>query len=380
VVGHAQPQGEPVRRGGARAHEARSVLSLAVLPAVLSAVIGCEAAGEAVTGAGTVPPSTPPAVAETWISEPSPSDNIDSLAFWSSEDGGSSWVIATAKEGNRLLIYDASTGALVRAVGSAGSELGQFLRPNGIAVHDDVVLVVERDNHRVQALRLPALEPIAVFGNRMLRRPYGLAVLPAAAGEIDVYVTDDYETPEGTVPPEAELGERIKVFRVRIEGGELTAEHVRSFGDTSGPGVLRVVESIAVDPGRERVLIAEEAAPGLSVKVYSLDGRFTGLVAGLGVFRHQPEGIAQLACGERAFWIVSDQSQERTVFRVLDSETLQERAAFTGERTANTDGIAVTSMGVGDLAAGVLWAVHDDQAVAALDWAAVAQRLQLNCA
>ena len=60
--------------------------------------------------------------------------------------------------------------------------------------------------------------------------------------------------PEGTLivvtaertPPDPELGERIKVFRLEIIDSSLNARFMESFGDTEGDGVLHKVESIAM--------------------------------------------------------------------------------------------------------------------------------------
>ncbi|MGH7447284.1 MAG: phytase, partial [Longimicrobiales bacterium] len=126
----------------------------------------------------TPAPATPPAavVEEEFMTEPAPTSNMDSPAVWM-RAAGPPWLIGTGKSTNRLYVYDAATGAAIRTVGGAGTAAGAFRRPNGIAVTSDLLLVVERDNARVQVLHLPAFEPIAIFGEGILRRPYGIAVL-----------------------------------------------------------------------------------------------------------------------------------------------------------------------------------------------------------
>ena len=93
-------------------------------------------------------------IAEAWVSADKASDELDSLAVWPTENGGT-WLIATAKSSHSLVVYDAETGERLRTVGGPGKGPLQFSRPNGIAVLGDVLFVVERDNHRVQALQLP---------------------------------------------------------------------------------------------------------------------------------------------------------------------------------------------------------------------------------
>ncbi|NHN20667.1 phytase, partial [Bacillus amyloliquefaciens] len=88
--------------------------------------------------------------------------NIDSPAAWRAPDGRL-WLIAPAKATDKLVVYDGSTGQPLRDVGSSGTAPGQFDRPNGIAVLDDLLWIVERDNHRVQVLSLPDFAPLATF-------------------------------------------------------------------------------------------------------------------------------------------------------------------------------------------------------------------------
>ena len=98
-------------------------------------------------------------------------DNVDSPAIWHGKDG-QHWLLATAKEGNVVIVYDAATGELINRFGKLGKGLGDFSRPNGIAVIDDIAVIVERDNHRVQVFSLPDFSPIGFFGDSVLRFPY----------------------------------------------------------------------------------------------------------------------------------------------------------------------------------------------------------------
>src|SRR3546814_16683599 len=102
-----------------------------------------------------------------------PDDNIDSPAAWAAPDGRV-LVIATAKATDRLVVYDGATGEPLRHVGRSGAGEGEFDRPHGVAVVDELLFVVERDNRRVPVLRLPGVSPVASFGNDELDHAYGL--------------------------------------------------------------------------------------------------------------------------------------------------------------------------------------------------------------
>jgi 3-phytase len=305
-------------------------------------------------------------------------ENVDSPAVWHGPDG-EHWLLATAKEGNAILVADAATGQAVRRVGTAGADPGQMARPNGIAVADDVLFVVERDNARVQVFVLPDFRPAGLYGTGDLRRPYGIAVARDGGGAYRTWITDNYETAEETVPPDGELGQRVREYRVTLGPGGLDARLMRTFGDTVGPGVLRVVESIAVDAARGRLLIAEETEGASLIKEYTTEGRFTGRSIPATWFPHQAEGIVLYACEETAgYWIATDQGTAVNTFHVFDRETLGHLGSFQGEGVLNTDGIALTQRPLPGYPAGAFYAVHDDGSVAGLSWTRIATALGLR--
>jgi 3-phytase len=304
--------------------------------------------------------------------------NIDGPAVWHAPDGRH-WLLSTAKSTDVVLVNDAATGAAIRQVGGTGAAAGRLARPNGITVIGDVMLVVERDNHRVQGFRLPELTPLGTFGDTLLRLPYGIGWYEEEPGSYMIYVTDNYETPAETPPPDRELGQRVKQFRVTLDEGGMRAEHLRSFGDTAGAGVLRVVESIMPDAANDRLVIAEETESDSYLKVYDLRGRFTGRVFGRGYFPQQAEGIALYACGDGAgYWITTDQGDDTNSYHVFDRTSLEHLGAFTGATTRRTDGVALTQRGFGPFPAGAFYASHLDGSIAAVSWADVAAALRLR--
>ena len=321
-------------------------------------------------------------VPEAFATPMTPDDNIDSVASWAAPDG-SVLVLATAKSTHRLVVYDGATGAFVRHVGERGAGPGQFDRPNGIAVIDDLAFVVERDNRRVKVLRLPGMEHVAEFGSDVLQLPYGLWI-NRVGGRYEVYVTDAYMAGEDAqgediLPPLAELDRRVQRFVLALDGGEPVARHLGAFGDVSPEGALRVVESLWGDPAHDRLLVAEEDETYANeFKVYDLDGRFSGKTIGARFLQAQAEGIMLRDCGDgRGWWITTEQGKGRTLFHLFDRQTLEHAGAVTGATVANTDGIWLHESPTVRFPQGVLYAVHDDQGMVAIDWREIAGALSL---
>ena len=319
-------------------------------------------------------------VPERFVSAETPAEELDSAAAWTAPDGHV-WVIVTGKSTHRLDVYDGDSGERLREVGGEGSAPGRFFRPNGVAVSGDRLYVVERDNHRVQVLSLPDFAPVGTFGEHELRSPYGLWINDTEPGELEVYVTDSFMDGKhyDVVPPYAELDQRVRRYRVQFDqAGRLLANYGGSFGDTGEDDALRMVESIAGDPSNDRMLIADEDTRHLStLREYSFAGRYTGRSLPQDSFGAQAEGVALWTCPDGSgYWIAVDQLAPLTIFHLFDRRTLAPVGSFTGKRTSHTDGVALHGPST-RFPGGVLYAVHDDKALAAFDLRDVARTLRI---
>lgn len=353
---------------------------------IITILLICTTSIGSIAAAEVTAPVTVHTIEEQFTTLLEPEANIDSVAVWPAGSDRGALLFATGKATDVVKVYDAASGEELLEIGANGS--AQYKRPNGVTVIDDLLIVVERDNRRVHIHSIPDFRQLATFGTDVLIKPYGLWVQGMGNGNYRVFVTDAYEGPGEAVPPNVELGERVKQWRIKVDRAVdgsavgIESHFEKSFGETSGPGVLRVVESIFGDPLYDRLLIAEEdemPETGLVIKEYNLDGRFTGTVVGAGIFSSQAEGIALYACPEGSgYWVSTDQAKDRTVFHVFDRETLQHVGAFMGEVTANTDGIWLAATGVPGFEEGAFYAVHDDQAVSAFSWSNIVDALDLQ--
>ena len=306
------------------------------------------------------------------------SDNVDSPALWHGREG-QNWLLATAKEGNAIIVYDAASGEKIARFGTIGTGLGELSRPNGIAVIDDYAVVIERDNHRVQVFILPEFRPLGVFGETVLRLPYGITI-DRFEGKYHLYVTDNYKTPEEETPPADSLGRRIHHFVFTVENDQVAAEHVRAFGDTSGEGVLYKVESILLDRVYNRLLIADEHEDQCNIKIYDTEGRFAGQIIPHNYFFYEPEGIVLWECeaDSSGYYLIVDQGKINNTFQVFDRKTLEYIGGFSGEITRNTDGTAITQKAFGDFRYGAFYPVHNDGSITAISWKDIAGTLGLR--
>lgn len=318
------------------------------------------------------------AIKEAYTTLRDESDNVDSPALWHGT-GGQNWLLATAKEGNVVIVYNAATGEKINQFGQTGSALGELSRPNGIAVIDNYAVIVERDNHRIQVVSLPNFEPLGTFGEAVLRLPYGITI-DQFEGKYHLYVTDNYETPEEETPPADSLGQRVHHFVFTVENNQVAAEHVKAFGETSGEGVLYKVESLLIDRTFNRLLIADEHEEHRNVKIYDVEGNFTGQIIPHNYFLYEPEGIVVWECkgDSSGYYLMVDQGKINNTFQVFDRKTLEYIGGFGGEITRNTDGIAITQKAFDDFKYGAFYPVHNDGSLTAIAWEDIAKILDLR--
>ncbi len=306
------------------------------------------------------------------------SDNVDSPAVWHGDDG-QNWLLATAKAGNVIIVYDAASGEKISHFGKSGNGMGELSRPNGIAVIDNYAVIVERDNRRIQVFSLPDFESLGTFGETFLRFPYGITI-DQFDGKYHLYVTDNYETEDEETPPADSLGQRVHHFVFTVENRQVAAEHIKAFGETTGKGVLYKVESLLLDRTLNRLLIADEHEEHRNVKIYDVEGNFTGLVIPHNYFFYEPEGIVLWECeaGSSGYYIIVDQGKINNTFQVFDRKTLEYIGGFSGEITLNTDGIAITQKAFGDFTFGAFYPVHNDGSLTAIAWEDIAKTLGLR--
>ena len=371
----------PFPGGGPIPHTSR--MRIPPSSATVLALLLAACASQPATSSATAPVHAGPTVLdvpESFVSAETPAEELDSVAAWTAPDGHV-WAIVTGKSTHRLDVYDGDSGERLREVGSEGSAPGQFFRPNGIAVAGDKLFVVERDNHRVQVLSLPDFKPVGTFGEKELRSPYGVWINETEPGELEVYITDSfmYGKHYDVVPPYAELDQRVRRYRVQFDqAGRLMANYGGAFGDTSEDYALRMVESIAGDPPNDRLLIADEDTRHLStLREYSFSGKFTGRSLPQDSFGAEAEGVALWTCPDGSgYWIAVDQLAPLTIFHLFDRRTLAPVGSFQGKVTSHTDGVALHGP-TPRFPGGVLYAVHDDKALAAFDLRAVARTLRI---
>ncbi|MGQ9426516.1 hypothetical protein ACXYTJ_11035 [Gilvimarinus sp. F26214L] len=332
----------------------------------------CQPSSDGATDAAE--PAQIPVLNEVYMTVRDEADNVDSVAVWHGPEG-QHWLVATAKSTDQLIVFDAASGEVLGKVGERGEGVAQFKRPNGISIVDNTLMVVERDNQRVQVFGLPGFTPLGSFGEQQLALPYGLWVQPVAEG-YRVAVTDAYETADEEIPPPEELDRRLHLYHVSHEGEGISGQWLRTAGDVEGRGVLEKVESLFGDTTHDRLLVSDESEAQLNVKIYDLDLNFTGQTLGDGQFQYEPEGIALYACPDGSgFWLVADQDERVNTFLAFDRKTLQPMGGFRGGQVLNTDGVWLTQTSLPNLPQGAFFAVHDDGNVGAFDMADILEAL-----
>ena len=179
------------------------------------------------------------------------------------------WLVTTEFAGRNVKMTNVRTGEAVCKFGQYGQGPGEFDGLWGVAVSADssLVIVADRNNHRLQALRLKVAADSKSAelefdrfigkgygrGKGQLMEPYGVALLRGTDGTETVLVSDDHRVSEFTLE-----GTFVRVFAGAAEPG-------------SGEGEFNCPEGIAVLPSGE-VAIAD--MDNNRVQIFSRDGKY----------------------------------------------------------------------------------------------------------
>jgi len=281
------------------------------------------------------------------------SNTLDSPAIWVDDDPANSILFVTAKGSNNVEMHNPVTNQFIGVLGEGGSGPGQFNYPNGIAVaYDfnyngsliDLVMVVERHNHRVSVFDVPGLNFLGTFGGSDLNEPYGIAVYHDGT-DIYSYIT--------------ETGSNEGVFIYKLA----------TASDTVGAGLVKhipiagTLESVVIDTSQKRTLVCNEITAGY-INVYSLWGDTLITTFGQGHFIGEPEGIVLFDCGADSGYIIVVDQLSPTEFEIFNRKTYQHIGTFTGADpylTRGTDGATITQRSLPNLPGGAYFAVHSDR-------------------
>jgi hypothetical protein len=181
--------------------------------------------------------------------------------------------------------------------------------------------------------------------------------------------SDDVASPAAWRRPEGEvllLATAKATHLVLVYDGASGTPLGRVGGPGSGKGEFRRPNGI---------LVHEEEGV---LKVYDLEGAFTGVRLGKDIFVGEPEGFPLYSCGAEGYLVAADQSHRRNRFQLFQRRSMDLLGSFRGEKVSNTDGVPILQGEVAGLTGGAFCAVYDDQGVAAFSWASVAEALGLR--
>ncbi len=328
-------------------------------------------------------------VPAVYATPPNLAGNVDSCAVWVAPDPADSLLFATEKDGDRIQVWRAPTGAAYSPrpfLGGVpdGTGPGEFNRPNGVWVvyhvphaggFADILLVTDQTNRRVEVFRLPELEYFGEFGKDQVGKGYGISWYQDGT-DFFVFITDN-------IPPASSPG-KIKKYRLRPEGARLGADLLFGVGSSVGPPPLPNVESIAADFMNDRLHVCGDEGGRLN-RIFRLDGTYTGIEYGDPQFEFDQEGINIYDTGGgRGFLLVSDQHTDGTPneFEIFDRVSLASRGNFRSAPgpivTTNTDGDYLEQRPLAGFPNGGFFAVNDDRNVHAYDWTDIAEAMGLQ--
>ena len=277
-------------------------------------------------------------------------ENIDSIAFWEAPDPTNTLMFVTGKDNDLVEVWQYPFVA---------NELAPILFPaniNGVGVDQETDLLYVSDRV-VSVFSLPGRQSVGSLGQGILGiGENNLDILKSAAGQTEIYVSDDHN-----------------VYRFEAISGQL-------LGSFAPP--VSSIETVLADDYYQMILVPEEQGPAgyPGIYAYHPDGTVferngTNRFGNNGEFDADEEGIllytfpAHGADDDgRGFIVVSDQRSDVTDFECFDRQTWAHLGTFQLQGVSNTDGIASTQRALPGYPLGVFAAINNDTSVVIVGW------------
>jgi len=315
-------------------------------------------------------PADLPVAAEVLRTKDRKEDGLTDVAVWRNPQGEPLLFMSASSE-DYIAVANPFTGEFIKKIGKEGEKLGRFDRPYAVAPAGNYLFVAERYNQRVQVLELPSYKPVFEFGKGDLDKPYGLEVIEGAEG-FEVFVADNYSLPDDPNFDRRILQQRIKHYRVDPQADPPSAQLIRAFGEVDNEdGQLEDIQFITADATRNRLYICDKEAK--DVKVYDLEGNFTGLTFGHDVIERRPGGVEIIedeSAPEGGYLLLVDATRDHTLIHVYSREATQYLGRFTGSpQIERSEGIAVLPTDQPPFTGAALYLIHKERRVHAYSWA-----------
>lgn len=239
--------------------------------------------------------------------------------------------------GNRISVYD-ETGTLADVIGMQGSEPGQFIRPNGVAIGPEGALyVADTWNYRIQ--QFVDGESVVQFGQA---GEYGFAATTDPVdgfwGPRDVAVDN-----QGRIYVSDTGNKRVRVYT--IDGGDWMFLYDIASGG-SAPGQLDEPSGVAIHPDDGRVFVADTW--NRRVSVFNADGSFLTTIPVRGWYQELGNRPYLAIDAERELLYVTDPDVGRVLVYDTDGNCRGSFGSLAGDTPLPSQFRTVGGIAVGD--------------------------------
>ena len=284
--------------------------------------------------------------------------NVDSIAFWESQEPDGSLMFVTSKGNEFIEVYQHPFRSQLRTI-PCGDE------SNGVWVDQerDVLYITRRDSNYVCAYDLPALSENGL-----------LSFSTAAAGGDSEPNLTMLNLPDGR-------------SRIYVSYDDIVFYHDAETGEALGE--FEPSEGLETMYGDDyyQVLYIPDEGDRSGVYQYDSDGNPAGPAFGdRSIFDSDAEGISVYRClsptgddtGEGLI-VVADQREQSTDFEVFHRSTKGHLGTINIPGVNNTDGIAITQQASPEYPLGLLAVIDDDTSTVGVGWDTIFEKTGLSC-
>ena len=238
--------------------------------------------------------------------------NINKLKWWYNKYSKEYWLFVLSNDSNKIFILNALSGKYIKSLGAYGDKVGEFDKPIDMVIYDDYLMVLEKDNHRVQVFSLPELIYIGFIGEIELSNPQCIESVKLKKNDKEfccLYIGDNLDN---------KPSRRKCYFRFIFEINKMGIYDIETLKiEPDNKGELGLIESIKFDSVNDNLFIVDKLAK--DIKIFNFENNYKETILKDG-FKGEPGDIDLVKDTNRGMLFVGDFSRLDNFFHIYSRD------------------------------------------------------------
>jgi 3-phytase len=238
--------------------------------------------------------------------------SMDKLQWWYNKYSKEYWLFILSKDCSKIFILNALSGKYIKSLGTCGDKVGEFDGPVDMTIYDDYLIILEKDNHRVQIFSLPELVYVGFIGEIELSNPNCIESIKLKKDNKEfccLYIGDNLDN---------KPSRRKCYFRFIFEINKMGIYDTEVLKiEPDNKGELGYIESIRYDSVHDNLLIVDKLSK--DIKVFNFENNYKKTIL-KDQFKGEPGDIDLMKDNNKGMIFIGDFSRLDNFFHIYSRD------------------------------------------------------------